>query len=124
MTLGQTAGALLLPMLARHEDRRRLLLLALALQLVGFCGLIFCPQTLPAAWAIICGLGLGGAFPLCTVLALDHAAHPAVGGRLAAFMQEPGLLLPGCRRGCRGFCAAQAVIICWTGASTPPAWRA
>ncbi|EPL1074290.1 cyanate transporter [Pluralibacter gergoviae] len=95
MTLGQTAGALLLPMLARHEDRRRLLLLALALQLVGFCGLIFCPQTLPAAWAIICGLGLGGAFPLCLVLALDHAAHPAVGGRLAAFMQGAGFIIAG-----------------------------
>ena len=95
MTLGQTAGALLLPMLARHEDRRHLLLLALALQLVGFGGFIFCPQTLPAAWAIVCGVGLGGAFPLCLVLALDHAGHPAMAGRLAAFMQGTGFVVAG-----------------------------
>lgn len=41
MTIGQTGGALLLPILARHEDRRTLLMLALALQLVGFCGFIW-----------------------------------------------------------------------------------
>ena len=95
MTLGQTAGALLLPMLARREDRRGLLLLALALQLVGFCGFIFSPQTVPVAWAIACGFGLGGAFPLCLVLALDHAAHPAMAGRLAAFMQGTGFIVAG-----------------------------
>ena len=73
MTVGQTGGALLLPVLARHEDRRKLLMLALALQLIGFCGFIWLPQQLPLAWAICCGIGLGGAFPLCLVLALDHA---------------------------------------------------
>ncbi|VTN10677.1 Inner membrane transport protein YeaN [Raoultella terrigena] len=43
MTLGQTVGALLLPMLARHEDRRKLLMLTLLLQLIGFCGFIWLP---------------------------------------------------------------------------------
>ncbi|SPW57790.1 cyanate transporter [Escherichia coli] len=35
MTLGQAAGALLMPAMARHQDRRKLLMLALVLQLVG-----------------------------------------------------------------------------------------
>ncbi|MDR8253200.1 MFS transporter, partial [Acinetobacter baumannii] len=65
LTVGQTAGALLLPALARQEDRRQLLLLALALQLIGFCGFIWLPEHFSALWAIACGVGLGGAFPLC-----------------------------------------------------------
>ena len=95
MTVGQTGGALLLPVLARHEDRRKLLMLALALQLIGFCGFIWLPQQLPLAWAICCGIGLGGAFPLCLVPALDHAKHPAIAGRLVAFMQGVGFIIAG-----------------------------
>ena len=58
-------GALLLPALARNHDRRPLLLLALMMQLIGFIGLIYLPQTLPWLWVLLSGLGLGGAFPLC-----------------------------------------------------------
>ncbi len=95
LTVGQTAGALLLPALARREDRRQLLLLALALQLIGFCGFIWLPEHFSALWAIACGVGLGGAFPLCLVLALDHAGQPAVAGRLVAFMQGIGFIIAG-----------------------------
>jgi len=95
MTLGQTLGALLLPMFARHQDRRRLLLLALLLQLIGFCGFIWLPMTMPVLWATVCGIGLGGAFPLCLVLALDHAPHPAIARRLVAFMQGIGFIVAG-----------------------------
>ncbi|SQC43939.1 cyanate transport protein CynX [Klebsiella pneumoniae] len=95
LTVGQTAGALLLPALARQEDRRQLLLLALALQLIGFCGFIWLPEHFSALWAIACGVGLGGAFPLCLVLALDHAGQPAVAGRLVAFMQGIGFIIAG-----------------------------
>ncbi|MGE0968822.1 cyanate transporter (plasmid) [Klebsiella sp. WOUb02] len=95
MTLGQTVGALLLPMLARHEDRRKLLMLTLLLQLIGFCGFIWLPLYLPQLWAISCGIGLGGAFPLCLVLALDHSRHPAIAGRLVAFMQGIGFIVAG-----------------------------
>ena len=56
LTVGQTAGALLLPALARQEDRRQLLLLALALQLIGFCGFIWLPEHFSALWAIACGV--------------------------------------------------------------------
>ncbi|GHD95948.1 cyanate transporter [Pseudocitrobacter faecalis] len=85
MTVGQTAGALLLPLLARHEDRRRLLLVALALQMIGFLGFILWPAHLSVLWAIACGVGLGGAFPLCLVLALDHAGHPVISGVTLSF---------------------------------------
>ncbi|POT59906.1 cyanate transporter [Citrobacter amalonaticus] len=95
MTVGQTAGALILPMLARHRDRRKLLLFALALQLTGFCGFILWPAQLPILWAVTCGIGLGGAFPLCLVLALDHASHPAISGKLVAFMQGIGFIIAG-----------------------------
>lgn len=53
MTLGQAAGALLMPAMARHQDRRKLLMLALALQLVGFCGFIWLPLQLPVFWAMV-----------------------------------------------------------------------
>ncbi len=95
MTIGQTAGALLIPMLARHDDRRSLLLLTLMLQLIGFCGFIWLPLQVPLLWAVCCGVGLGGAFPLCLVLALDHARHPAIAGRLVAFMQGIGFMVAG-----------------------------
>ena len=95
MTLGQAAGALLMPAMARHQDRRKLLMLALALQLVGFCGFIWLPLQLPVFWAMVCGLGLGGAFPLCLLLALDHSAQPAIAGKLVAFMQGIGFIIAG-----------------------------
>lgn len=68
---------------------------ALSLQLIGFCGFIWLPQQIPFVWAISCGIGLGGAFPLCLVLALDHASHPAIAGRLVAFMQGVGFIVAG-----------------------------
>ncbi|MEN1932997.1 cyanate transporter [Escherichia coli] len=95
MTLGQAAGALLMPAMARHQDRRKLLMLALVLQLVGFCGFIWLPLQLPVLWAMVCGLGLGGAFPLCLLLALDHSVQPAIAGKLVAFMQGIGFIIAG-----------------------------
>ena len=95
MTLGQAAGALLMPAMARHQDRRKLLMLALVLQLVGFCGFIWLPMQLPVLWAMVCGLGLGGAFPLCLLLALDHSVQPAIAGKLVAFMQGIGFIIAG-----------------------------
>nr|WP_162492778.1 cyanate transporter [Serratia rubidaea] len=95
MTLGQVLGALALPALARGHDRRQLLWVALTLQLVGFIGLIGWPLQTPWLWALLAGFGLGGAFPLCLVLALDHLPQPAAAGRLVAFMQGIGFLLAG-----------------------------
>lgn len=95
MTVGQAAGALILPMFARKQDRRSLLMVALTLQLIGFCGFIWLPLQMSVLWAIVCGFGLGGAFPLCLVLALDHSPQPAIAGRLVAFMQGIGFIVAG-----------------------------
>lgn len=95
MTVGQVFGALLLPMLIRGSDRRPLLLLSLLLQLIGFIGFLLAPTLYPVLWALACGIGLGGAFPLCLILALDHYKAPILAGRLVAFMQGIGFLLAG-----------------------------
>ncbi|TBM33070.1 cyanate transporter [Hafnia paralvei] len=95
MTVGQAAGALILPMFARKQDRRSLLMVTLTLQLIGFCGFIWLPLQMSVLWAVVCGFGLGGAFPLCLVLALDHSPQPAIAGRLVAFMQGIGFIVAG-----------------------------
>lgn len=91
----QVTGALLLPLLARGNDRRPLLLLTLTLQLCGMLGFLLAPQAAPWLWAGIAGVGLGGAFPLALVLALDHLAQPQAGARLVAFMQGIGFMIAG-----------------------------
>ncbi|CNH97719.1 cyanate transporter [Yersinia frederiksenii] len=95
MTLGQTLGALILPLLANRQDRRGLLLLTLVLQLIGFFGFIWLPQQFTILWAVVCGIGLGGAFPLCLVLALDHSPHNEITRRLVSFMQGIGFIIAG-----------------------------
>lgn len=99
-----------MPAMARHQDRRKLLMLALALQLVGFCGFIWLPLQLPVLWAMVCGLGLGGAFPLCLLLALDHSAQPAIAGKLVAFMQGIGFIIAGLARGFLVCCVVSVAI--------------
>jgi len=91
----QVTGALLLPLLARGRDRRPLLLLTLAMQFCGMLGFLFAPQLAPWFWAGIAGFGLGGAFPLALVLALDHLEQPQAGARLVAFMQGVGFIIAG-----------------------------
>jgi len=103
LTLGQAAGALLMPILTRHQDRRKVLLFALLLQLAGFCGFIWLPQQLPVCWALLCGFGLGGAFPLSLVLALDHSPHAPIAGRLVALMQGIGFIIAGVSPWLSGF---------------------
>ncbi|MGK3142791.1 cyanate transporter [Pantoea sp. C2G6] len=92
----QVMGALLLPLLARGRDRRPLLLLTLALQFSGMLGFLLAPGLAPWLWAGIAGAGLGGAFPLALVLALDHLAQPQAAARLVAFMQGVGFIIAGC----------------------------
>lgn len=96
MILCQVAGALLMPMLARKADRRPQLIISLVCQLVGMCGFLFAPLLAPWLWAAIAGFGLGAAFPLAMVLALDHLPHPQAGARLVAFMQGAGFIIAGC----------------------------
>ena len=96
MILCQVAGALLMPLLARKADRRPQLVISLACQLIGIGGFLFAPLLAPWLWAAIAGFGLGAAFPLSMVLALDHLPHPQAGARLVAFMQGVGFIIAGC----------------------------
>lgn len=96
MILCQVAGALLMPLLARKADRRPQLIVSLVCQLIGMCGFLFAPTLAPWLWAAIAGFGLGAAFPMAMVLALDHLPHPQAGARLVAFMQGAGFIIAGC----------------------------
>ncbi|MBS0284878.1 MAG: cyanate transporter [Proteobacteria bacterium] len=94
MALSQATAALLCPVLARRgRDRRGWLWSTMALQAVGFAGLVAMPDLLPSLWAITVGAGLGGCFALTMLVALDHLPDPARAGALAALMQGGGFLL-------------------------------
>jgi CP family cyanate transporter-like MFS transporter len=94
MAIFQAAAALAMPMLAaRRRDRRPWLIATLAMQGIGFAGLAFYPTAAPAAWAAICGAGLGGSFALALVTALDHLPSPEQAGALTALMQGGGFLI-------------------------------
>ena len=60
--------------------------------MVGFIGLSWFPNVSPWLWSALCGFGLGGAFPLCIVMALDHIDNPVQAGRLVSFMQGIGFM--------------------------------
>lgn len=93
MTAAQVLAALAMPVLARgRRDLRAWLAALLLMQLAGFGGLL---AELPAAAGVVVllGFGLGGAFSLCMVLALDHRPDPAEAGALAAFMQCFGFMI-------------------------------
>ncbi|MDO6407379.1 cyanate transporter [Pantoea phytobeneficialis] len=92
----QVTGALLMPLLARGSDRRPQLIFSLACQLIGMAGFLLDPLLVPWLWAAIAGFGLGAAFPLAMVLALEHLPQPQAGARLVAFMQGWGFIIAGC----------------------------
>lgn len=92
----QVTGAVLMPLLARGSDRRPQLAISLVCQLIGMAGFLLAPLLAPWLWAAIAGFGLGAAFPLAMVLALEHLPQPQAGARLVAFMQGVGFIIAGC----------------------------
>ncbi|MDF0732115.1 cyanate transporter [Pseudomonas entomophila] len=96
MTVFQVCGALGLPLLLRRLlDRRPGLWLALAIQLLGFLGLLLAPTQAMGLWVAMIGLGLGACFSLSLTLTLEHLATPAEAGSLAAFVQGIGFIITG-----------------------------
>ena len=95
MTAAQVVAALAMPALARSRGRdlRPWLALTLVAQLAGFEALTFDLPVPAAGVAVTLGFGLGGAFALCMVLALDHLPDPAQAGALAGFMQGVGFMI-------------------------------
>jgi CP family cyanate transporter-like MFS transporter len=93
MTTAQLAAALALPVLARgRSDLRPWLVFTLLAQLAGFAGL-WLNASAAAGVVVLLGIGLGGAFSLCMVLALDHLPGASQAGALAAFMQGLGFVI-------------------------------
>lgn len=95
MTAAQVVSALAMPAIARSRGRdlRPWLVLMLVAQLAGFCALSVELPVPAVAVAVVLGFGLGGAFSLCMVLALDHLPDPAQAGALAGFMQGVGFMI-------------------------------
>jgi CP family cyanate transporter-like MFS transporter len=83
-SFAQLVSALAGPALSdRVHDHRLLLLAAAGLGLAGQLGLWLAPGAAPWLWAVVVGLGQGGAFAMGLVLLVDVAASPAGSGRLA-----------------------------------------
>ena len=94
MAICQASFAAALPLLIRRTtDRRPWLLATVIMQGIGFAGLVYMPNLYPMLWVGICGAGLGGAFALNMVTALDHIPNPETAGSLAALMQGGGFLI-------------------------------
>jgi len=95
MTAAQVVAALAMPALARSRGRdlRPWLVLTLVAQLAGFVALMLDLPVPAVGVAVTLGFGLGGAFSLCMVLALDHLPDPAQAGALAGFMQGVGFMI-------------------------------
>ena len=61
--------------------------------LIAFAAFALWPDLAPRAWAMISGVGLGGCFALCLLVALDHLPDPQQAGALSALMQGGGFLI-------------------------------
>ncbi len=94
MTIFQVLGALGAPALSGNRlDRRPWLWAAVAVQIVGFVGLILIPESLLLLWAALIGGGLGACFSLTLTVALDHLSAPKLAGALTAFVQGIGFII-------------------------------
>ncbi|WP_313683485.1 MFS transporter [Pantoea sp.] len=87
------AGFVLSTLIHRFPDRRRPLLLVLALILGGLICLITFGGTLAWLPTLLLGLGIGALFPLSLIVTLDHAQTAEQAGALLSFVQGGGYLI-------------------------------
>jgi len=87
------AGFVLSALIHRFRDRRRPLLVVLALIVLGLVSLLLLGGA--QAWlpTLLLGLGIGALFPLSLIVTLDHAQTPEEAGALLSFVQGGGYLL-------------------------------
>lgn len=94
LSLAQACCALLLPVVIRnHFERRLWLMLMLASLTLGLFGLMLWPKLFPYTWSMLCGVGLGGAFSICMILALERYQSVEQSNALSVIMQGGGFLL-------------------------------
>jgi CP family cyanate transporter-like MFS transporter len=87
------AGFVLSAVIHRFRDRRRPLLVVLALILLGLISLLLLGGA--QAWlpTLLLGLGIGALFPLSLIVTLDHANTPEEAGALLSLVQGGGYLI-------------------------------
>ena len=83
----QLASGLGVPVLAdRMTDRRPLVAASVCCGLLGLVGVLVAPDSAPAVWVTLMGLGQGGGFAVALVKLVDYAPSPAASARLSALV--------------------------------------
>ncbi|UYI49425.1 MFS transporter [Vibrio natriegens] len=94
LSIIQACCALLLPMRIKQYGDRRVWLMAMLTSLIlGLIGVMFWPQPLSYLWAALSGIGLGGGFSICMLLALERYQSLEHSNALSVIMQGGGFLL-------------------------------
>jgi CP family cyanate transporter-like MFS transporter len=70
----------------RVRDRRRLIAVAVGLNLAGLTGIVLAPTAAAVLWIVLLALGQGGGFALGLVKLVDYAPSPAASARLSALV--------------------------------------
>ena len=94
MTSVEVVVGLLIPALAaKHPDRRPVLFGLIAVLLVGYAGLSWCPETAVYVWPLLLGVGIGGLFPMSLIVSMDHFDDPERAGQLTSYVQGIGYVI-------------------------------
>ncbi|MEU7184776.1 MFS transporter [Streptomyces sp. NPDC045369] len=93
-TLVQMAGSFVVPMLAGRMRRQRLLAVAVtALMACGIVGLLVAPVAGAWIWAVLLGIGQGGALGLALTMMVLRSGDAHTAARLSGMAQTWGYLL-------------------------------
>lgn len=93
-TLVQMAGSFVVPMLAGRMRRQRLLAVAVtALMACGIVGLLVAPVAGAWVWAVLLGIGQGGALGLALTMMVLRSGDAHTAARLSGMAQTWGYLL-------------------------------
>jgi CP family cyanate transporter-like MFS transporter len=94
--IAQMVTGLAAPMLAgKQRDQRFLAVVLVALTGAGLLGIIFAPVWSLSGFAVVLGLGQGGAFGLALSLIVLRSANPHVAAQLSGLTQSVGYVVGG-----------------------------
>lgn len=93
-TLVSAPVALVLPSLAaRRASQRGYAAFVAGCAAAGLLGLLAAPATAPYLWAVLLGIGQGGAFPLALTLFVLRTSSPAATARLSTTAQSTAYII-------------------------------